>query len=215
MTTHATTPHTDDRSGLPTAPDRKGHPVTTRTTRRAAFAALGVGVAGAASFSLIAPHAALAAHSSAAGVVAGGSLDGPNGTIQFSAFGSRMEFADPADLHLLGAIAWHDPAGLGGEPLTLSLVSVASYGPDPADTERARIMSGTISIEGEEGEHPFALRFVDNGDIGPTSDSVRLVIGEGAAELAGTPVAAGVPDGFTYDVAGDLTAGDVQIVAFP
>jgi hypothetical protein len=189
--------------------------VNTRTTRRAALATFGTAVAGAASSSLLAPNAAMAAHSSGAGVVAGGSLDGPNGTIQFSAFGSRMEFAEPADLHLFGAIAWHDPAGPGGEPLTLSLVSVASYGPDPADAEHARIMSGTISIEGEDGEHPFALRLVDSGDIGPTADSVRLVIGEGAAELAGTPVAAGVDAGFTYDVGGDLTAGDVQIIAFP
>jgi hypothetical protein len=193
----------------------EGHVMNTRTTRRTALAALGAGVAGAATHALFAPDAAMAAHSSAAGVVAGGSLEGPNGLIQFSAFGSRMEFADPADLHLFGAIAWHDPAGLGGEPLTLSLASVASYGPDPADADRARIMSGTINIEGEDGEHPFALRFVDNGDIGPTPDSVRLVIGEGAAELAGTPVVAGVEGGFAYDVGGDLTAGDVQIVAFP
>lgn len=189
--------------------------MNTRTTRRTALAALGASIAGGVAATLVAPGAALAAHSSAAGIVAGGSLEGPNGSVQFSAFGSRMEFADPADLHLLGAIAWHDPAGLDGEPLTLSLVSVATYGPDPADADHARIMSGTISIEGEDGEHPFALRLVDNGDIGPTPDSVRLVVGEGAAELAGTPVAAGVEGAFAYDVEGELTAGDVQIVAFP
>jgi len=189
--------------------------VNTRTTRRATLAALGAGVAGAATYSLFAPTITIAAHSSAAGIVAGGALEGPDGTIQFSAFGSRLQFTDSPEQPLLGAIAWHDPAGLSGEPLTLNLLTVATYGPDPADTEHARIMSGTISIEGEEGEHPFALRLVDNGDIGPTPDSVRLVVGEGAAELAGTPVAAGVEASFTYDVAGDLTAGDVQIIAIP
>jgi hypothetical protein len=181
-------------------------------SRRAAITGLGAGAAGAAALSLLAPTT-LAAISSGAGVVAGGSLEGPAGPVQFSAFGSRLESDDGSEPLLAGAIAWHDPAGADGAPLTLALVDIASYGPDPVDAERTRVMTGTVSVNGE-GEHPFALRLVDNGAIGVNPDSVRLAIGEAAAEVTGTPVAAGADTSFAYDVEGELTAGDIQIISF-
>jgi len=183
----------------------------TPTTRRTAITALGAGVAGLATFSLLAPDRASAAISSAAGAVAGGSLEGPNGPIQFSAFGSRLQLDDAADPVLHGALAWHDPAGMDGAPLTIALVAVNSYG--PGDIETARVMTGAASVNGE-GEHPFALRLVDSGEIGAAADTIRLVLGSAAGEVSGTPVPADAESGFDYDVEGELTSGDVQVVTF-
>lgn len=181
------------------------------TTRRTAIATLGIGAAGLATTAAMLPRAALAAISSGAGVVAGGSLDGPNGPIQFSAFGSRLQLDDQEDLVFQGALAWYDPTGMEGEPLTIGLVAVASYG--PGDIETARIMTGTASVNGE-GAYPFALRIVDAGEIGSAADTIHLVVGNAASDLSGTPIPADAETGFNYDVEGELTSGNVQIVTF-
>lgn len=161
------------------------------TTRRAAITALGA--ASLASLTLSRSNVAFAAISSAAGVVAGGSLEGPNGPIQFSAFGSRLQLDDVAEPVLHGALAWHDPVGMDGAPLTIALVAVDSYG--PGDVETARVMTGTASVNGE-GEHPFALRLVDSGEIGAAVDTIRLVVGSAAGEVSGTPVPTGAGPGW-------------------
>ena len=181
------------------------------TTRRAAITALGAGAASLAALSLASPNVAFAAISSAAGVVAGGSLEGPAGPIQFSAFGSRLQLDDVADPVLHGALAWHDPAGMDGAPLTIALVAVDSYG--PGDIETARVVTGTASVN-SEGEHPFALRLVDGGEIGDALDAVRLVVGSAVSEVTGTPVPTDGENGFEYDIEGDLTTGDIQVIAF-
>jgi len=183
----------------------------TPTTRRTAITALGAGVAGLATFSLLAPDRAFAAISSAAGAVAGGSLEGPNGPIQFSAFGSRLQLDDAPEPVVQGALAWYDPAGPDGAPLTIVLVTIAAYG--PGDIETARVMAGTVSVNGE-GEHPFGLRLVDGGEIGAAAGTMRLVVGRAAAEVTGTPVPADAESGFDYDVEGELTSGDVQVITF-
>ena len=110
----------------------------TRTTRRGAIATVAAGVSGMAMSSLPPARTALAAISSGAGVAAGGSLEGPNGTIQFSAFGSRIEIEGDDELVVHGALAWYDPAGVDGQPLTIALVSVESYGPVGDDLPNAR-----------------------------------------------------------------------------
>ncbi|MDQ3654881.1 MAG: hypothetical protein M3457_07375 [Chloroflexota bacterium] len=181
------------------------------TTRRAAITALGAGAASLASLSLLPPNVAFAAISSAAGVVAGGSLEGPNGPIQFSAFGSRLQLDDVAEPVLHGALAWYDLAGMDGAPLTIALIAVDSYG--PGDIETARVMTGTASVNGE-GEHRFGLRLVDGGEIGAAADMIRLAIGSAAGEVSGTPVPADAGIGFDYDVEGELMTGDVQVIAF-
>ena len=93
--------------------------------------------------------------------------------------------------------------------MTISLVSIKSYGPH--DMETARLMTGTAAVNGE-GEHPFSLRMVDGGEIGAGGDMVRLVVGTGAAELSGTPAAVEADGTFAYDVEGELASGNVQIV---
>lgn len=183
----------------------------TPTTRRAAITGLGAGVAGLATLSLLTPNPVAAAISSAAGAVAGGSLEGPNGPIQFSAFGSRLQLDDAPDPVVQGALAWYDPAGPDGAPLTLALAAVDSYG--PGDIETARIMTGTVSVNGE-GEHPFGLRLVDGGDIGAAGNMIRLAVGSAAAEVTGTPVPTEAESGFDYDVEGELTSGDIQVITF-
>ncbi len=179
-----------------------------RTSRRTAIAALGAGAAGIASLSLM-PRAATAAISSSAGIVAGGSLEGPNGPIQFSAFGSRIQLDDADDPVFQGALAWHDAAGPGGAAVTITLRSVKRYGPH--DTETSRLMTGTAAVNGE-GEHPFSLRMVDGGEVGAGGDVVRLVVGSGAAELSGTPEAVEADGSFEYDVEGGVVSGNVQVV---
>ncbi len=180
----------------------------TRTTRRTAIATL---AAGAASAALIAPHTALAAMSSAAGIVAGGSLTGPNGAIQFSAFGSRLE-QDDSDPILFCALSWFDAAGDGeGGPLAIDFASVASYGPTGVEGER--LMTGTVTINGE-GDVPFALWLVDAAvleDRDTAPDHVRLAVG-GAAVVDGTPVAVGEKVDFTYEAEAALDSGNVQII---
>lgn len=178
------------------------HPIT----RRGALSSLGAGAAGIAALSVFAPHVTLAAMSSSAGVVAGGSLEGPDGTIQFSAFGSRTQLDDVEDLILQGSLTWLDPTGFDGEALLLELVAVSSYGPGMEDTER--VLTGTASVNGD-GEHAFGLLLVDGGEIGTGTDTVRLVVGSAVAEITGTPVPA---EEFAYDVAGSLITGNVQIV---
>jgi hypothetical protein len=180
-------------------------------TRRTAITAMGVGVAGFALTSLAIPNAAVAAISSAAGMVAGGSLDGLNGPIQFSALGTRLQLDDVPAPVVHGALAWYDPAGLDGAPLTIALVSIESYG--PGDIETARLMTGTASVNGE-GAFPFGLRVVDGGEIGGASDTIRLVVGGATADVTGTPVPDRAETEFDYDVEGELTTGDIQIVTF-
>jgi hypothetical protein len=186
----------------------EGIAMNTGTTRRAALATIGTGIAGATLFGLAAPKAALAAMSSAAGVIAGGSLDGPNGPVQFSIFASRLEFDDAPDPVIQGAFAWYDPAGLDGEPLTLQLVSLASYG--KSDQDNTRFMSGTVSVNGE-GEEPFGVFLTDMGTIGSATDNIQLAVGPTAAGITGTPVVES-ESGFAYEVAADLTSGDVQLI---
>lgn len=180
--------------------------MTSLSTRRSAIAALGAGVASVAALSVFAPHASLAAMSSAAGIVAGGSLDGPDGVIQFSAFGSRIQLDDVEDVIVQGSLTWLDPTGLEGKPLTLELVAVTSYGPGMEETER--VLTGTASVNGE-GEHAFGLLLVDSGEIGTGTDTVRLVVGSAVADVTGTPVPAG---DVAYDVSGPLVTGNVKIV---
>jgi hypothetical protein len=184
---------------------RKEFSMKSGTTRRTAIAA----AAGLAVATALPLRSGLAAISSGAGVVAGGSLEGPGGTIQFSAFGSRLEIAGDSDLVEQGAIAWYDPAGLDGQPLTLALVSVESYGPLGVDLPNARRLTGTVSVNGE-GEHPFALQVEDFGEIGVVPDTVHLAVGGAVATMTGTPVPA--EDAFSYEIEGELATGDVQLI---
>ena len=180
------------------------------TSRRTAVTSLGAGVAGLTVGSLLSSRSALAAMSSGAGVVAGGSLNGAaDAPIQFSAFGSRLRFDDGTEPIVHAAFNWFDPTGAEGEPLTLVLVTVGNYG--PGELENTRVIAGSLSVNGE-GEHPFALWLVDNGVVGEAVDSVRLVVGSGVADLTGTPAPADAEFTFDYEVEGDLTAGDVQLV---
>ncbi len=170
--------------------------------RRAALAVAGMGALG---LTAMLAGSASAAHSSGAGIVAGGSLAGAGDDIQFSAFGTRIEYEDGHETSQIGALAWHDPAGLDGEPLALTLVSVISYGPGEADD--ARVLTGTVAVNGE-GEVPFSLTLVDAGPIGEGVDSVHLAVGPDAAGDGGSPVAT---SDVVYEASGELTAGDIQI----
>jgi len=146
-----------------------------------------------------------ASHSSGAGVVAGGAIVGNDGDIQFSAFGSVITYEDDHEPSRIGALAWYDPAGFDGEPVTLMLLTVSSYGPGDADD--TRVLTGTVSVNGE-GEAPFSLSLVDIGPVGEGIDSVHLAVGPDAAGSGATPMAA---SDFVYEASGELIAGDVQI----
>lgn len=166
--------------------------------RRAAIAA-----AGALGLTALFAREAMAAHSSGAGIVAGGSIAGD---IQFSAFGTRIEYDDGHETSQIGTLAWHDPAGLEGGPVTLALVQVASYGPGEVDD--TRVLTGTVSVNGD-GEVPFSLTLVDAGPIGEVVDSVHLTVGP---DVAGEGWTAAPTIDFAYEASGELTAGDIQII---
>jgi|GEM_PF-3399227 len=179
------------------------------TTRRAALATIGTGIAGVAALGFAAPKAALAAMSSAAGVFGGGSLEGPNGTVQFSAFATRLEFDDQQEAEIRGAFEWFDPAGLDGEPLTLELATLSEYRRTDHDT--TRFMAGTVLVNGED-EEPFGLFLTDNGVIGATTDNLQLAVGTVAAGLGTVPVEAG--SNFSYEVSANLSTGNIQLINF-
>lgn len=176
--------------------------MTGQIDRRKAMAAAGIGALG---LTALLAQGASAAHSSGAGIVAGGSLVGSDGDIQFSAFGSVINYEDGHEPSRIGTLAWHDPAGLEGGPVTLTLVSVSSYGPGEADD--TRVLTGTLSVN-DEGEVPFSLTLVDAGPIGEGADSVHLAVGPDAAGDGATPIAT---SDFVYEASGELTAGNVQI----
>lgn len=183
----------------------------TTTTRRSTIAALGTGIAGLAVGSRLPGQTAFAAISSGAGVVAGGSLDGPNGPVQFSAFGSRLQHDDGSQPTVHASFSLYDPVGADGEPLTLALLSIGNYG--PGDLENARVISGTLTLNGE-GDHPFALWLVDNGEIGATPDQLTLSVGAAASEAMGTPVVATAVATFDYAIEGELSSGNIQLIDF-
>ena len=145
-----------------------------RTKRRTAVAAL---AAGAASMALLAPRPALAAMSSAAGIVAGGSVAGSGGASQFSAFGSKLTLDDSEEPVLFCALSWFDPAGADGGPLAIEFDSVASYGPTDVDGER--LMTGTVTVNGEASAiHALAVRWRSPGrqGHGPRPSGWRSVV---------------------------------------
>lgn len=183
--------------------------MTNTTTRRTAIATLGAGAAGITLGTLLPTRSAIAAISSGAGIVAGGSIDGSSGPIQFSAFGTRLQYDDGLEPTMHAAFSWFDPMGAEESPLSLTLVSVGSYG--PGDQDNVRMIAGTVSVNGAD-EAPFVLWLVDNGDIGTAADSIRLVVGPAAIELMGTPTAATPVTDFAYDLEGDLTAGNIQLI---
>lgn len=171
--------------------------------RRAALAMAGLGALG---LTAALGRGVSAAPSSAAGIVAGGSLAGTGGDITFSAFGSRIEDDTVTEPTLIGALAWHDPAGLDGGSVTLTLVHLASYGPGEVDD--TRVLTGTVSVNGD-GEVPFSLTLVDAGLIGEVVDSVHLTVGP---DVAGEGWTVAPTIDFAYEASGELTAGDIQII---
>jgi len=180
-------------------------------SRRAAIATLGTGIAGMTAAGIALPRTTLAAMSSAAGIFAGGSLEGPNGLVQFSIFATRIQLDDEAEPIIRGAFSWIDPKGLDGEPLLLELVNLADYG--RGDNDNTRFMSGTVSVNGE-GEEPFGVFLTDNGTIGFETDNIQLAVGPPATGLTGTPIPEEPGSGFTYEAAANITSGNVQLINF-
>ncbi len=140
------------------------------------------------------------------GMVGGGIVDVENGEAQFSVFASRLT-VDDGDEVVLGSVRWVD-ANAGVE---LQSAAILAYDvlPGPAEGGELRRVTGLMR-DSHDAEYPFVLNLLDAGGPGEASDSVALVVGDGAFDAAGTP-AAGL--GFTYAVAGTVR-GDLQDVDF-
>jgi hypothetical protein len=65
-----------------------------------------------------------------------------------------------------------------------------------------------------EGEEPFGVFLTDNGTIGFETDNIQLAVGPSAAGLTGTPIAEESGSGFTYEVAANISSGNVQLINF-
>lgn len=140
------------------------------------------------------------------GLVGGGIVDVENGEAQFSVFASRLTVEDGIEV-VLGSVRWVDAsAGVAFQSAEIHEYEVL---PSPAEGGELRRVTGTMRDSGE-AEYPFALNLLDAGGPGEASDSVALVVGDGALDATGTP-AAGL--GFTYAVAGTVV-GDLQEVDF-
>lgn len=139
------------------------------------------------------------------GMVGGGVIQAEGGDVQFSVFASRLTVDDGSEV-VLGSVHWADAAGVAFQSTEILDYVVL---PSPAEGEELRRVIGTMrSTDG--ADYPFALNLLDAAGPGEASDSVALVVGDGAFDAAGTP-AAGI--GFTYAVAGTVI-GDLQDIAF-
>jgi len=171
--------------------------------RRITLGALAAVAAG-----LVLPREASARAIKVRGVTGGGLANFEQSDANFSLAVTRMTFEDEDRELVVGSVIWVD-ATVG---ITLASTYISDYGDLelPAEQGEGRRIRGQMSVNGE-GEYPFQLDVVDAGPPGSGSDTVNLIVGEGAGSEAGaTPATAG----FAYAAAGSVTTGDIQDVDF-
>ena len=119
----------------------------------------------------------------------------------FGLFASAVQLPEGQNL-VLGSIQWIE----AGTSLQLQSLEVTQCIPIPNRTDGAEVR-GRMQVNGE-GDYPFVARAMDGGAPGSALDRVELEVNTGGA-LDGD-AAPGSDDEFTYSVAGNLVAGDVQ-----
>ena len=119
----------------------------------------------------------------------------------FGLFASSLLLPDGTTL-VLGGIQWIE-AGTDFQ-LQSSLVTQCIPLADRADGADIR---GRMQVNGE-GDYPFVIRAIDAGRPGSALDRIEIEVNTPTAREGATGAAS--DDGFTYEAAGNLVAGDFQ-----
>ena len=133
------------------------------------------------------------------GITGGGVVRTEAGNINLVLFATQL--ADDATQEAAGFVRWLDPNAEGG--LTLESVGPIAY-TWPEGEEHLRNVTGIMAINGQE-QRPFQLEVFDAGPGIIGQDTVRLTVGDGAA--------ASDASGFTYEAAGTIVGGDLQLLS--
>jgi hypothetical protein len=132
------------------------------------------------------------------GITGGGVVRTTAGDINLVLFATQL--APDAPQEAAGFVRWLDPTAEDG----LVMESVGPIAYDwPEGEEHLRNVRGVMSINGES-ELPFVLEVFDAGPDLLGQDTARLTVGNAAAE--------GESSGFSYDAAGTVVGGDIQLL---
>src|SRR5918995_3221105 len=110
------------------------------------------------------------------GITGGGVVRTDAGDINLVLFATQL--AADAPQEAAGFVRWLDPSAEGG--LTLESVGPIAY-TWPEGEEHLRNVTGIMTINGQE-EQPFQLEVFDAGPGLVGQDTVRITVGDGAAE---------------------------------
>jgi hypothetical protein len=111
------------------------------------------------------------------------------------------QLADDAPQEAAGFVRWLDPNIEGG----LSLESVGQIAYDwPEGEQQMRNVRGIMTVNGQ-GEQPFVLEVFDAGPDRVGEDAARLLVGDSTGD--------GGSSGFSYEAAGTLVGGDLQLLS--
>lgn len=119
----------------------------------------------------------------------------------FGMFASSVQLPEGATL-VLGAIQWLE----AGTDLQLQSIEVVECIPIPNRSDGAQVR-GRMQANGE-GDYPFVIRAYDGGRPGSSLDRIEIEVNTEAAREGAAGDAS--DDGFTYEAAGNLVAGDLQ-----
>lgn len=132
------------------------------------------------------------------GMTGGGVVRTQSGDVNLVLFATQL--AADALQEAAGFVRWLDPNTDGG--LTLESIGPIAY-TWPDGEEHLRIVTGVMIVNGGE-EHPFQLEVFDAGPGLVGQDTARLTVGDRAA---------GDGSGFTYEAAGIVVGGDLQLLS--
>jgi hypothetical protein len=130
------------------------------------------------------------------GITGGGVVRTEAGDATLVLFATQL--ADDAPQEAAGFVRWLDPNSEGG----LNLESVGPIAYDwPEGEEHLRNVRGVMSVNGQD-EQPFVLEVFDAGPGLVGEDTARLTVGD----------ANGGESGFSYQAAGTVVGGDIQLL---
>ena len=132
------------------------------------------------------------------GITGGGVVQTADGDVQLVLFASVVREGSP---QAAGFVRWLLPVVAGGQSTLESVGPLAYEEPFPQE----RVLRGTMQVDGSGG-HPFVLRLVDAGPGAIGEDTAALLVGTRAATD-------GANTGFSYEGAGKLVAGDLQLLS--
>jgi hypothetical protein len=129
------------------------------------------------------------------GITGGGVVRTEAGDTTLVLFATQL--ADDAPQEAAGFVRWLDPNSEGG--LTLESIGPIAYD-WPEGEEHLRNVRGVMAVNGQD-EQPFVLEVFDAGPGLVGQDTARIVVGD-----------AGDASGFSYEAAGTVVGGDIQIL---